>query len=398
MPAGVTRLDDLRLVGGSGANRAMEAELKRLAARALGGRLPKPRRDDPQTLVYPFAPDLAWLALRYARTPSRVLWDVLILEASRLEPLYDRIVDALSALEPEWLKSSPGFSVEVRHAEAFAAGPLQIRGTVKNAVMDYGRAKGLKLELAPGEAELTLRVEAESDRVRLSIDLGGRSLHRRGQRTLVGEASLKETLAAQILTLARWDARSEALVDPMAGAGTFALEAVGAALGASTWPQTPPIGRVAPFDELEHDAPELFPGTPPSIAAIEVHTPSHRALRTNLERAGMDHVAAIHGDFRDIPVDLLVERWDGLEALPERGLIVVNPPYGERLEQGRGHDPELEALYGDLYEWWQSFGQGWRIALLGPGRPLKAAFGGHPQLDKPMKNGPLSVNLLVYSP
>lgn len=375
----------------------MEAELKRLAARGLGRRLPKPARPDQSSLVYPFDPELAWLALRYARTPSRLLWDVLELKASRLEPLHRAALDGLRALRPAWLADGTRFTVEVRRAEAFAAGPLQIRGTIKNALLDHAREAGLRVELSPEDAQLCLRVEAEVDRVRLSIDLGGRSLHRRGQRTWVGEASLKETLAAQILTLARWDARTEALVDPMAGTGTFALEGAGAAVGAPTWAGVPPVGALPPFSGLDRAAPELFPGTTPPIAAIEVHTPSHRALRANLERAGLDRVATWHADFRDIPADALVKQWPGVEERPEQGLIVVNPPYGERLERGRGRDPELEALYEDLYDWWCSFGAGWRIALLGPGRALKAAFGGQPSLDKPMKNGPLSVNLLVYS-
>lgn len=386
----------MRLIGGAGANRAMEAELKRLAARALGGRLDRPERVDPQTLRYPFDPRLAWLAVRYARAPSRVVWDLVEIHADRLEPLHADLVEALGATRPPWMVDGAGFSVEVRRSDAFAAGPLQIRGAVKNALLDAARRHGQRLLLDPEQPRLSFRVEADRDRVRLGLDLGGRSLHRRGQRTLVGEASLKETLAAQVLLLARWDPRSEALVDPMAGAGTFLLEAAGAAVGAPTWREPPPLAAVPPFSELDPAMPELFPGTRPPLAAIEVHTPSHRALVENLRRADLE-AAALHADFRDLPVEHLVERWPAVEALPPRGLIVVNPPYGERIG-GRGHDPELDALYDDLYRWWRSFGPGWRIALLGPGRALKAAFGDRPRLDKPMKNGPLSVSLLVYEP
>lgn len=385
----------LRVVGASGSNRAMEAELKRLAPRALGERLPKPERLDPQTLVFDFQPALAWLAVRYARTPSRVLWDLFDVDPTRLEPLYEAVVEQLLEMRPPWMREGARISVEVRRSDLFPAGPLQIRGAVKNAIMDAGRQLGVRLELSPESPDLLFRVEADDIGATLSLDLGGRSLHRRGYRKQTSEASLKETLAAQMLLLARWDARSEALIDPMTGAGTLLLEGWGAALGSTTWPSgPPPIGDFAPFDTLPKEAPDLFPGTPPPMAGIEVHTPTFRALTQNLDSA-TDAITAIHGDFRDFPGDMIAKEM-GHAHLPDKGLVIVNPPYGERLEKGRGHDPELDALYEDLRQWWLSLGPGWRIAILGPGRPLKAIFGGHPKLDKPMRNGPLSVSLLVY--
>lgn len=374
----------------------MEAELKRIASRGLGGRLPKPSRPTPQSLRYPFDPGLAWLAVRYMRTPSRVLWDLAQVEASRLEVLHDAVVESLVADAP-WSEAGQSFTVEVRRADDFAAGPLQIRGAIKNALLEASGQLGRRLRLDADNPDLVFRVEAEADTATVSLDLGGRSLHLRGYRRHVAEASLKETLAAQMLLLARWDARHEALVDPMAGAGTLIMEGAAAATGDPIWraPDRPAAARIPPFSSFDEDSPSLFPGELPALGAIEVHTPAHRALGANLSEAGLtDHVAAIHGDFRDIPADMLGERLGG--ALPDRGLVIVNPPYGERLEQGRGHDPELEALYSDLRDWWQTLGPGWRIAVLGPRRPLLGIFGDRPKLDKPMKNGPISVALLVY--
>ncbi len=384
--------DVLRLLGSSGANRAMEAELKRLASRSLGGRLPRPARPSPQTLVYPFDPELAWLAVRYSRCASRVLWDLVRAEAARLEPLYAAVVGHLSSA-PAWAAPGARFAVDVVRSDGFPAGPLQIRGAVKNALIDASAAWG-RLELDPDDPDLLFRVEADEAGATVSLDLAGRSLHRRGFRRRVSEASLKETLAAQVLLLSRWDPRTEAIVDPMAGTGTFVLEAAGSAVGASVWraPDRPIAARFPPFCGRPTDTPDLFPGTEPALAAIEVHTPVHRALRENLAEAGLDErVLALHADFRDVPPNELPARLGA-----DRGLVVVNPPYGERLEQGRGHDPELDGLYADLHQWWMDLGEGWRIALLGPRRPLMAHFGDRPRLDKPMKNGALSVSLLVY--
>lgn len=375
----------------------MEAEVKRLAARALGGRAPRPTRANPQTLVYPFEPELAWLLVRYARTPSRVLWDLFRASGTRLEELHRGVLAALEVDTP-WLADGLGFTVEVRRSDAFPAGPLQIRGVVKNALVEASEVKGRPLRLAPHDPDLVFRVEADAEGAVVALDLAGRSLHRRGYRREVAEASLKETLAAQILILARWDPRTEALLDPMAGAGTFLLEAAGLAVGAPVWraPAEPVARRHPPFAALPAEAPDLFPGRLPPLAGIEVHTPAHRALVRNLGDAGLSGAAAaVHADFRDLPPDVLADRW-GRARLPDRGLLVVNPPYGERLEQGRGRDPELEALYADLRDWWSALGRGWRIALLGPRRTLMSSFGTRPRLDKPMKNGSLSVSLLLY--
>lgn len=383
----------------------MEAELKRLNQRALGGRLPRPDRLSNQTLAYPFEPELAWLAVRYARTPSRVLWDLIEVSAARLEPLHDRLFDALAARAWPWMKRDLGFSVETKHSTEFPAGPLQIRGAAKNALVEASASIGQPLRLDTEKPQLLFRVEADGATARLSIDLAGRSLHKRGQRTAVGEASLKETLAAQILLLARWNPREEGLLDPMAGAGTFLLEASASARGASIWPAAtaPSTAAVPPFSELESAAPDLFPGTPPPMWAIEVHTPTFGALKENIRRAGLDEqVSALHSDFRDVPVDRLSS--SSSLPLPETGLVVVNPPYGERLTKGRGRsqrgaedEKSLQELYEDLRDWRErELGPGWRIALLGPGPELKRVFGPRPKLEKPMKNGPLSVSLLLY--
>src|SRR5206468_1506369 len=67
----------------------------------------------------------------------------------------------------------------------------------------------------------------------VGIDIGGGARHRRGARVAMGPAPLRETMAAQLIMLSRWDARTEPLVDPMAGGGTIPIEAAGLAVGAA---------------------------------------------------------------------------------------------------------------------------------------------------------------------
>src|SRR5688572_22956022 len=92
------RCDDIRLTGSGGANRVMEGELKRLVMRSpFHVRVPVPRREGDGTLLYPFDPQIAWVAACHHRTSSRISWDLFSSPAVRLEPLYDELLPALSA-------------------------------------------------------------------------------------------------------------------------------------------------------------------------------------------------------------------------------------------------------------------------------------------------------------
>ncbi len=92
------RCDELRLTGSGGANRVMEAELKRLVMRSpFDVRLEKPKREGEATLLYPFDARIAWVAACHHRTSSRISWDLCSSAAVRLEPLFDDLLPALSS-------------------------------------------------------------------------------------------------------------------------------------------------------------------------------------------------------------------------------------------------------------------------------------------------------------
>jgi 23S rRNA G2445 N2-methylase RlmL len=386
----VGRLDTLRLLGSGGANRAMEAEVKRLAPRSLGRiRLEKPVRFDEQTLVYPFNADLAWFAVRYLRTPSRVLWDLGETHAERLEPLYDEIRGWYVKKPPRWMRDGQTFSITVKNAYNFEAGPLQVRGTVKNALMDAAKAHKMSLTLDPDRPDVSIVVRGgDEQKLVISVDLGGQSLHARGYRTDYGEAPLKENLAAQMLMLARWDARKEILVDPMCGAGTIAIEGDAMARGAALWvgnkkPAASWLPTFAKHDRAQH---ELFEGTTAMVFANDQDDDAIQAARKNAKRAGAT-ISAHLGDFERLTRTRIAS---AVGAEPDTPILVLtNPPYGERLEL----DPDL---YAKLNAWWRGLGEGVRFGMLTEDGNAKMIFGRNPKLEKPLHNGPLKTRLLVY--
>ena len=388
---------DLLLRGSGGANRSMEAEVKRLARRALGqARIPDARRLDPQTLAFPFAPDLAWFAVNYLRTPARVFWHLGATDARRLEPLHDAILTQLDTLPDDWLGNASRLSVEVRRAGDFPAGPLQIRGAAKSAIVEAARRRGGRLTLDPEDPERLFAVEVRDDAVWLSLDLVGRSLHQRGYRRARGEAPLRENVAAQLLMLARWDPRKEALLDPMAGSGTIAIEAASMARASSLWcdgyiPLARTIPAIRPFFDRILDP--LFPDASPPILANEIHSDTIRAMRDNLRRASVEQlVQPVHGDFRDLTPDRVANATERAET----GLVLVNPPYGQRVEGKGAGDPDIIELYEDLAHWWQSLGRGWRLGILSDHPAVTQIFGRRTMLEKPVSNGPLKAWFRVY--
>lgn len=374
----------------------MEAELKRVARRATSRFAPDAKKLDPQTLVYPFDPELAWTSVNYLRTPSRILRHLVVVRARRLEPLYAELTEHLTHHPVDWVGAVDRFSVEVRRVGDFPAGPLQVRGAAKSAIADAARARGRTIRLAPDDPDTLFVVEVREDSIWLSVDLVGRSLHQRGYRRARGEAPLRENVAAQLLILARWDPRRDALVDPMAGSGTIAIEAAAMAQGRPLWcdgfvPLAAKLDVVRPYAELSL-AP-LFADAAPPILANEINSDTLRALRSNLARAGVgDRVEVVHGDFRDLRPDR-VQRWaDRADA----GLILVNPPYGQRAEGKGAGDPDVADLYADLANWWDALGSGWRLGILSDHPQVTEIFGRRPTLEKPVSNGPLKAWLRVY--
>ena len=139
------RCDHLRLTGSGGSNRVMEAELKRLVMRSsFDVRLEKPQREGDATLLFPFDARVAWVAACHHRTSSRISWDLCSSDAVRLEPLFEDLVPMLSSDSRLPAEGPVRFSVEVGAAADFEASPLQLRGVVKNAIVDALRSRAVE--------------------------------------------------------------------------------------------------------------------------------------------------------------------------------------------------------------------------------------------------------------
>ncbi|MBD0786568.1 bifunctional 23S rRNA (guanine(2069)-N(7))-methyltransferase RlmK/23S rRNA (guanine(2445)-N(2))-methyltransferase RlmL [Vibrio sp. Y2-5] len=214
---------------------------------------------------------------------------------------------------------------------------------VKDAVVDCFEKKNLpRPSISKDHADLRIHVRLHNDKALLGIDMVGGGLHVRGYRPESGRAPLRETLAAAIILRSGWDV-SKQLLDPMCGSGTLLIEAAMMAANIAPGLKREKWG----FESLQDFEPELWAEVK-SEASVQARRGVNKAdakffgldndsrvLKTakdNARRAGVENL--IQFELGDAS---LLKKPQGFE----NGVIVCNPPYGERL----GTHPGLIALY-----------------------------------------------------
>jgi putative N6-adenine-specific DNA methylase len=323
---------------------------------------------------------LGWRVCLASRVAGRVLLRLGSFKAQHLEGLASgvRNLDWARFLHPH-----QPLEVAVTAHQSRLMHRETVAKKVSFAVQDALRGPRLSGPKPPREpARLVVRLV--EDRATVSLDASGELLHRRGWRTQAGAAPLRENLAAAVLRLAGWGP-GEPLVDPMCGAGTFLIEAgqitsgqlAGSARGFAfeRWPQHEEKA-------FERERARLLParaGKGASLLGNDLSASVVEVAKANARRAGLaDRVTWSVGPA------------DRLRPPQERGLLVVNPPYGQRLSPGRAADP-LRAWGASLRRSWS----GWRLAILLPQARLAAALGWRGEEKAVFLNGGLRVRLLV---
>lgn len=264
---------------------------------------------------------------------------------------------------------------------------------VKDAIVDQFRTiQGVRPSVDPIRPDIRINVYLSQDRATVSLDLSGDSLHRRGYREEGSKAPLKENLAAAILASAKWP-REEgvALLDPMCGSGTLLIEAAMKVAnhapglkrnyyGFLKWQEHVP----ALWNRLLQEANDVIIRDKkkfPKIVGYDEDFRSVRVALTNVEKAGFQ--GRIHVEKRELAQ---------VERIAEKGILVTNPPYGERL----GEVEALKPLYRLIGDTMKQKLKGWEGYV----------FTGSPELSKNVGlkatqrivlfNGPMECRLLKY--
>lgn len=338
--------------------------------------------------------ELLYRAVLECRTAIRVL-----------QPLGRFRVDSPDALyralgEVDWteqLRVSDTLRVDAAIHDTFLTHSLYAAQVVKDAVVDQLRTpSGKRPSVRLRGATLRLALHLVGGVATIFRDAAGQSLHQRGWRAGEVDAPLSEVLAAGILAIAGWwrpgdrvaASRVEPILDPMCGSGTLAIEAATIAAG-----MAPGLWRArrrahgffrfrdcdrALADRLVAELGARAREPMAAFTASDLDPQAVAAARACAAAAGVERfVAVAHGHFEDV-------RPQG-----PPGLVVTNPPYGERLPL-----PRAGALFRRLGDWLVQRCGGWRAAILAADTPAAQHLGLRPEHRVPLMNGPIACRLV----
>lgn len=343
----------------------------------------------------------------HSRIAQRVLWP---LAAGRYRDEGDLYALARRVRWADWITPRQTLRVDTSARQCplrslqFAA--LRIKDAVCDALREsHGARPGVDLR-AP---DLALLLHLGAEHATLYVDTSGEPLFKRGWRdaavagqAVTGEAPLKETLAAAMLAAAGWQGRAgdAPLLDPCCGAGTIAIEAAQLACGIAPGLQRRyAFERLAPFADqraawlaLQRSARDQAHAPAVPVYAGDVSFRMTDFAARNAARAGVG--AAI--DFKTA---------DALQRLPPapRGVLMLNPPYGERLSAKGSAVAAREAAPGGegdffaaLAAHWKRHYPGWTAWILSPDSRLPARMRLQESRRVPLWNGPIECRLLRF--
>ncbi|HEY1076191.1 MAG TPA: bifunctional 23S rRNA (guanine(2069)-N(7))-methyltransferase RlmK/23S rRNA (guanine(2445)-N(2))-methyltransferase RlmL [Fontimonas sp.] len=335
----------------------------------------------------------AYSACLWSRLASRVLLPLQRFPAPDTDALYA----AASTIEwPDVFAASTTFAIEVAGRSQTITHTHYAGLKVKDAIVDQFRARGQdRPDVDTDHPGIRIHLHLDRDHATLSLDLAGDSLHRRGYRRVGVEAPLKENLAAALLVRAGWPAlaaQGAPLLDPMCGSGTLPIEAAWIAAdvapgilrqrwGFEAWLDHKP----AVWARVREDAlarREAGKAKLPAIRGSDVDPRALEAARGNAERAGLGKALAFsQGDVLDADA-----------AGAPTGLLISNPPYGERI----GAEADLIKLYSLLgVRIKQHFG-GWRAAIFTSRVDLGHRLGLSADTKQSFYNGAIPCVLLAF--
>jgi putative N6-adenine-specific DNA methylase len=320
----------------------------------------------------------------WLRTAVRVLWPVLEADVSSTDELYEAVksLDWSRFMTPDHTLAvdSNVRDSAITHSK-FAA--LRVKDAICDQFVEKtGRRPSVNVE----EPMVALNLHVHANRAVLSLDSSCDSLHRRGYRPIQLKAPINEALGAALVLRTGWDG-STPFRDPLCGSGTLPIEAAWIAMR-----RPPGLTRrrfgfmgwmdydVAEWAELRDEARRgVLKALPAPVSGSDIRADAVLHAGQNARAAGIGHLVRF-------------ERADvtRLELPAGPGVVVCNPPYGERI----GEERELFALYNGLGELARR-SPGWAVWVF-TGNPRLASAIGEPDEVVRLYNGKIPCQLLRF--
>jgi len=321
-----------------------------------------------------------------SRISTRILIRLASFRALSFPELYNK------SKKVAWeLYIGPQTAVSVR--ASCSSSKLMHSGRAEQALTDAVHDRlGFETKDAAGEQQILLRVD--NNQCTISLDSSGERLDRRGYRIHSGKAPVRETIAAAILHWAQWQ-NDEPLLCPMCGSGTFAIEAAWLATKRASG-----LDHIFPFASWPSLKEKRWQRASSKAVAMQ-HDEQHPCILASdldaaiLTQAKENAAGAGVGDkiqFKRLDVRRLGElrlnelkqdtfKKTGSEHRSGSGLIVCNPPYGDRVKG------DIKSLYGSLGVVFRQHFSGWSMAIIVPDQACEKALGLKPMKRIKFKHG-----------
>ena len=337
--------------------------------------------------------ETAYRVCLWSRTANRILWVLSSFQVKSQEDLYNGVykINWFEHINPE-----DTFAVSFSAKNSAAINNTHFGALkVKDAVVDQMRTKfQIRPSINTEQPNIRINVYLNGETAQLSLDLSGESLHRRGYRDISIKAPIKENLAAALLLRSNWPqiaSRQGSLVDPMCGSGTLLIEGAMIAadyapgllrsyFGFIGWKKHDTIC----WNKLRAEAEQRKKSgldKLPVIVGFDQNRHAVNSALTHIANAGLQN--KIHVERRDIDDAQPAESW-------KPGLLICNPPYGERL----GNEQEIAELYKKFGATLKAHFIGWKAAMIISNPELGFRLGIRSQKPITLFNGALECKLL----
>ena len=341
--------------------------------------------------------DFAYRVCLWSRFANRVLLPLGRVEISSADELYQ------AARGIPWHEHFTGANTL---AVDFAGKSDAIRHTqfgaqkIKDAIVDHFLARGdMRPSVDLRNPDIRINAYLAKGRVAISLDLSGESLHRRGYRVAMVPAPLKENLAAALLARAGWldiSERGGALIDPLCGSGTLLIEGAMMAadiapgilrdrFGFHRWGQFDPRAWQTLLAEAETRREAGLARELPEIRGYDKDSRAVEAAQQNIDALGLEKVVKVSSK----PLKALVKP---THRAIQNGLLICNPPYGERW----GEVDDLRPLYQDLGDIARREFGGWRLAVFTGNADLGQELRLRVSRKYKFFNGTIAAQLLLF--
>lgn len=319
----------------------------------------------------------------HCRTALRILKPIHKFRSTDADDLYEQVKrfnwgDIMSENNTFAIDTTV-FSDDFRHSRF-------VTYRVKDAIADYFiDAVGKRPSIRLNNPDFRLDVHISGNDVTISLDSSGDPLFKRGWRVAQTEAPINEVLAAGIILLSGWNGQCD-LIDPMCGSGTFLVEAalIAANIPPGVYRREYAFMHWNDFDEQlfnniynddsgEREFKHKIYGSDINLQAIEI-------ARRNIKNAAVGKM-----------IELEQKNFLDIDQAPEGGMLITNPPYGERIKVA-----DIEALYAAIGEKLKKVFKGYTAWVIGYDKDIYDNIGLKPSIKYPLLNGELPCQLRQY--